>query len=87
MAVLSVHEGMPGRHYQLEKLLNDPTKPDYIKYFGETAYCEGWALYTENLFNYSRKELFHKINYEILGSSFNSRYRNTLLWLGYDKSI
>ena len=68
MAVLSVHEGMPGHHYQLEKLLNDDTKPDYIKYFGETAYCEGWALYTENLFNYNHKELFHKINYEILRS-------------------
>lgn len=68
MAVLSVHEGIPGHHFQLEKLLDDQTKPDYVKYFNDTSYCEGWALYTENLYSYNRKEYFHKLNYEILRS-------------------
>ena len=45
MAVLSVHEGIPGHHYQLEKLLDDPTKPDFVKYFNETSYCEGWGIF------------------------------------------
>ena len=67
LVTLSLHEGMPGHHYQLERLLKDKDIPDYIKYNGCDSYIEGWGLYSENLYDYKKDiEKYHKLRYEIL---------------------
>tara|TARA_B100000767_G_scaffold121631_2_gene115932 strand:+ start:70 stop:1701 length:1632 start_codon:yes stop_codon:yes gene_type:complete len=46
---LSLHEGNPGHHFQLT-YNNDNNIPKFITYCGdETAYVEGWGLYSESL--------------------------------------
>ena len=46
---LSLHEGNPGHHFQLT-YANDLKLPDFITYCNdETAYVEGWGLYSESL--------------------------------------
>ena len=49
LAVLSIHEGIPGHHYE-NYLLRKSDKPMYYKTSDYTAYSEGWALYCEGLF-------------------------------------
>ena len=67
LVTLSLHEGMPGHHYQLERLLKYKDIPDYIKYNGCESYIEGWGLYSENLYDYKKDiEKYHKLRYEIL---------------------
>jgi uncharacterized protein (DUF885 family) len=69
LKVLSLHEGIPGHHYQLERLLNNKKIPDYIKFNSNTCYVEGWGLYSENLYEYEKKiEYYYKLKYEIIRS-------------------
>ncbi len=53
ISTLLTHEASPGHHFQLiiAKQLAEqhPDWPDYIKNSHNTAYAEGWALYTEDL--------------------------------------
>ena len=63
--VLSLHEGIPGHHYEITYHNNNTNLPDYIK-LGDTAYSEGWGLYCENLGDYKDNyEYYFKIQYEI----------------------
>lgn len=70
LLTLSLHEGIPGHHYQLQLTMNDPNIPDYLKYFDSTAYVEGWGLYSENLYDYKNiSEYYYKLKYELLRST------------------
>ena len=63
--VLSLHEGIPGHHYEITFHNNNNNIPNYLK-LGNTAYSEGWGLYSENLGDYKENyEYYFKIQYEI----------------------
>tara|TARA_B100000686_G_scaffold320945_1_gene373153 strand:- start:1087 stop:2628 length:1542 start_codon:yes stop_codon:yes gene_type:complete len=62
--VLSLHEGIPGHHFEIT-YHNNLSIPDYIK-LGNTGYSEGWGLYCENLGDYKDNyEYYFKLQYEI----------------------
>ena len=65
--VLSLHEGIPGHHYELTyHMENDKNKPDYFKLVGYDSYSEGWGLYSEKLGNYQNDhEYYFRIQYDI----------------------
>ena len=70
LLTLSLHEGLPGHHYQIERTMKDKNLPDYIKYFDNDTYIEGWGLYSESLFDYKNKgEYYFSLNYQILRSA------------------
>lgn len=65
--VLSLHEGIPGHHYQLNHVINKSELSDYRKINSYDSYSEGWGLYCENLGKYDKVgEYYHKINYDML---------------------
>ena len=65
MYVLSLHEGLPGHHYEFEYHRKHKI-PDYFKYFGYNSYSEGWGLYCENLGVYNHDiKYYYKLHYEI----------------------
>lgn len=43
------HEGIPGHHMQISIAETLPQLPDFRKYGFNSAYAEGWALYSEQL--------------------------------------
>jgi len=43
------HEGIPGHHMQISIAETLPDLPDFRKYNFNSAYAEGWALYSERL--------------------------------------
>jgi uncharacterized protein (DUF885 family) len=49
LETLTLHEGIPGHHYQITLALEDPTLPAILRFGGLTAYSEGWGLYAESL--------------------------------------
>lgn len=66
--VLSLHEGIPGHHYQINYKLKYLDLCDYRNISSYNSYSEGWALYCENLGVYNKKnihEYYHKIKYDM----------------------
>lgn len=69
LKTLIAHEGFPGHHLHLQYLFHHSNVPDILKLYSYDWYYEGYALYVENLVNYTTKETLHgKHNYNILRS-------------------
>ncbi len=49
LETLTLHEGIPGHHYQITLAQEDATLPDNLRFGSLTAYSEGWGLYSESL--------------------------------------
>ncbi len=49
LETLTLHEGIPGHHFQITLARENEALPPLLRYGSATAFAEGWGLYAESL--------------------------------------